>query len=1036
MKPTKRKVIMWSICFPVIIALIVGVVIANSYAISKQDTITSALCPPIITTDEQTTNATRAEGQALSDQLVQEGSVLVKNTDKTLPLDVENDTKVNVFGWNSIDWVFGGSGSGQVFAEGSDDLANTIGILDALEEYGVEYNKDLAQFYRNYHARVGDPYSISTFQSTFYRLYQPSINEYSADLLNGTKSFSDVALVVLGRRAGETEDPTRVQYKWNRGTDETRTYLEISTEEEELLKWVGSAGFKKVVVLINSTNVMELGFLDTIPGLDACLVVGATGTKGAEAIPSLLYGVQFGEDEDGEPTTTAVTPSGRFADTYAYDLESAINYNYTGDAGVGHYKDASGLYPENVSRNAGEQYTTATYVDYVEGIYVGYKWYETADAMGLWNGRTRTVLAEDGTEKTLTGYESVVQYPFGYGLSYTTFSWEVTSLTVGETEYTAGMAFTQNDPITLSVNVTNTGEVEGKDVVEVYVTVPYTPNGIEKAAVSLVGFAKTAALAPGNSQTVKIELDPYDFASYDCYDMNKNGFKGYELEKGDYLVKVMSDAHNVKTVTYGGSEVEGVFTLNIANDIRLETDKYTGAKVENLFTGDDAVESVPIDGSEASTPVQYISRAAFPDPYTFKKTEDRAITEAEKDYNLYSADKARAWDNADADIFGNPVDKTPVTWGKSGNQKVIENNALTELGIKLAQDYNAPEWESLLDQVTISEARSLAENGGWTSQAIESIGKPKLTDYDGPAQVRSFNSGSNKGTGFPCSATMCQTWSTNLVYTFGLNYGKEMNTLAVDGVYGFGCNLHRSPFAGRNYEYLSEDGFLSGVMLSQEVRGLKNVGKYTYLKHLALGECEHDREAMYTWLTEQSLREIYLKPFQMGIQEGGCVGLMSSYNRIGSVWTGGSEALITGVVRNEWGFNGAIVTDYADHANYMNGDQSVRAGADLSMAAKFNYGTIGVSDVENNPRLAHQLREIAHHVTYMYINAKYTNMQYNEEADVEQIVSTSSISSWVWWKPLLACLDVLFGAGMLIWIYFLIRPKGGWGNGKGGKKDA
>lgn len=1027
MKLSKSKIVAWCVCFPVIAIIAVALIVGNCVLYSYEDTITSYLCPPIV--DEQAAAAARASGQELSNQIVREASVLVKNDNKTLPLDKDADGKVNVFGWSQTDWVFGGSGSGRVFEEGKDNLSNTAGILEALTEYGIEYNTDLTAFYKKYRARMGDGNSIGVYQRDFYKLCEPPISAYGDALLNSAKSYSDTALVVISRRAGETEDPTRVQYKEKIGTDNDRTYLEISTEEEEMLRYVG-ANFEKTVVIVNSTNVIELGFLESIAGLDACLVVGATGTNGAHGIPPVLYGKYFAVDEDGNETETLISPSGKFADTYAYEFESNVNYRYTGDAGVGHYTGISGekLYPEGDSRNAGEQYTTATYIDYVEGIYLGYKWYETADVMGLWNGKTRAAIDPSGTTVTKNDYEAVVQYPFGFGMSYTSFDWEIMSFKLDGEEVSSGASFTEKSKIEITVKVTNTGEYSGMDVVEVYLTPPYNPKnlesgGIEKSHVMLVGFAKTFNLEKGGSQDLTIELDPYEFASYDCYDANQNGFEGYELEAGDYQIKLMTDSHNVKKVKKGGDTEDGVFTLKVTEDIKLRKDKYTGADVVNRFTGDSAVETEPIDGSAAATPVEYISRKSFPDPYTFKRTPDRAMTAAEKEYNLYNSSYANAWNNAEFDIVGNPVDKSPVTWNSGGSLKVYENGALTELGNKLAADYDAPEWKSVLDQVSISEALALAENGAFNNAAVPSIGKPRLTDYDGPSQVRSFNAGSDKGTGFPCSGTMSQTWSKSLVYSFGLNYGKEMDALGVNGAYAFGCNLHRSPFAGRNYEYLSEDGFLTAELLTQEVKGLKNIGKYTYLKHLILGEVEHDRDAMYTWLTEQALREIYLKPFQMAVEQGGCVGIMSSYNRIANVWTGGCETLITGILRNEWGFNGSIVTDYSDRPKYMCGDHSVRAGGDLSMNAKFHYGTINESAVKENPRLAHQLREVVHHVTYAFLSAQYANANYNADEDVDAFYSSSATSSWVWWKPLLACIDILVFAGAAIGLYFLIMPR-------------
>ena len=362
--------------------------------------------------NSNTVNEARKGGQELSEQIIKEGSVLVKNNG-TLPLGVDEVTKVNVFGHAAIDWVYGGSGSGQVLPENNNPAEN-IDFLKALELYGVSYNQSLISMYRSFAPAFGDIGSINNNYDAFYRLAEPSITDtkyYTAALLNEAKSYSDTAFVVIGRHAGETEDPTRVQYKVNASpaVDTSRHYLELSTEEEEMLKYVGT-NFENVIVIINSTNTMELDFVDTIPGIDACLVVGATGTRAASAIPSVLWG--------------EVSPSGRFTDTYAYDMASNINFKRTSAAGIGHYTGASDMYPTGAGSNAGGTRRDApAFIDYIEGVYLGYKWYETADAEGIWESYSREILDENDNKITVTGYESVVQYPFGYGLNYSEFTY-------------------------------------------------------------------------------------------------------------------------------------------------------------------------------------------------------------------------------------------------------------------------------------------------------------------------------------------------------------------------------------------------------------------------------------------------------------------------------------------------------------------------------------------------------------------------------------------------------------------------------------
>ena len=972
--------------------------------------------------NSNTINEARKGGQELSEQIIKEGSVLVKNNG-VLPLSSDAVSQVNVFGHASIDWVYGGSGSGQVLPENNNPAEN-IDFLKALELYGVSYNQGLISMYRKFAAPFGDIGSINNNYDAFYRLAEPRIsdtNYYTTALLNDAKNYSSTAFVVIGRHAGETEDPTRVQYKVNANpsVDTSRHYLEISTEEEEMLKYVG-ANYENVIVIINSTNAMELDFVDTIPGIDACLVVGATGTQAAKAIPSVLWG--------------EVSPSGRFTDTYAYDMATNINFKRTSAAGIGHYTGASDVYPTGAGSNAGGTTRSApAFVDYIEGVYLGYKWYETADAEGIWDTYSREILDENDNKITVTGYESVVQYPFGFGLSYTSFEWTVESLSLAN-----GSEINRESEITITLSVSNVGSVAGQDVIEVYLTPEYKRGEIEKAHVNLVAFAKTGTINPGEKQTLTISIDVEDLACYDAYDLNHNGNKGYELDAGSYQLKLMTDSHNVKTVNFtgGATGAPGIITYNVSQTINFLVDNVTGNPVTNKFTGADAIDGVSIDGSDSGQNIGFISRANFPDPYAIADVENREMADNVKEHNEYSKETASNWDNAETDIFGNPVNNASVVWGKSagrveydgivynerGNALVYANGKVTELGLLLGSDYNHPLWDVVLSQITFSEAVELIHAGNFGNAALPSVGKPKLTDHDGPSQVRSFNAGAQRGTGFPCTTVLGQTWNQSLAYSFGINYGKEMGVqgIAMDGTYGFGANLHRSAWGGRNYEYFSEDGFLAGTMLAEQVRGLTNTGKYCYLKHLVLYETEHERDSMYTWCTEQALREIYLKPFKKAIQDGGCVGIMSSYNRIGNVWTGGSEALIQGVIRDELGFCGTVVTDYVDSwsTEYMSIEDAVRAGGDINLGMRTNALDTGF-DATN--RIQNQAKEVCHHVLYMFLSPIAANAEYNESDDVEQITVGSVIEPWEWWKLAVIDLDIIVGVICLYWLYFILR---------------
>lgn len=1010
------------------VAILTALAIGNNIVFdpSLEAGITGMLCPPEIF-DTSVNNTGRNAGQELANDIQKEGSVLLKNNG-VLPLSKDTVAKVNVFGYGSIDWVHGGSGSGQVMAEQNDDTLY-IDILDALKEYGVEYNQQIIDMYHNFASPRGDTHSIQTSASNFYKLTEPSINDksrYSDALLNAAKDYSNTAFVVIGRRVGETEDPTRYQNKVNAKQDATRHYLEISTEEEDLLTYVGQ-NYENVIVLVNSCNIMELTFMDTIKGLDACLLLGGTGTQAARVIPSILYG--------------EVSPSGRLVDTFAYEMESNPSYYRSGASGKGYYTNASELYPTGKSSNASSGARKApSFVDYIEGIYVGYKWYETADAEGVWNNSkyTRTILDNNDSEYFVNGYDSVVQYPFGYGLSYTNFDWTIESVSLEN-----GSSITEKSKIDIKVRVTNTGEMAGKEVVQVYMTPEYKDGGIEKSHVNLVGFGKTNLIQPGKNEVITITVDAYDFLSYDCYDMNENNNTGYELEKGNYQLKLMNNSHEINKVDFvgGSNDVDGLLTYKVDDTINVKKDRYSNANVDNKLTNDDENGFASVDGKNSGQDINYISRSQFPDPYSIGNVSDRTLADNGKVFNLYSQQLKDEWDNATTDVFGNPTHNEPVTWEKpagaleyngisyandvvSGYAKLFSNGKPTSLGLLLGSDYDNELWDPVLDQLKISEVTTLTKSASYGNAALSSVGKPRFTDYDGPNQVRSYNysysTHPKRGTGFPNSTVVAQTWSKSLAYSFGLNYGSEMNELAVNGVYGFGVNIHRSPFCGRNHEYYSEDAFLSGVVASEVITGLSNTGKYCYLKHFVCNETETERDSTYTWLTEQTLREVYLRPFQDAIQKGHCVGLMSAYNRVGNIWAGGNERLIQGIVRNEWNFDGMIITDYSDGhmTKLLNIDNAVRAGADTLLGS--NDSTLSGSYDATN-RSQYQLREVAHHVLYATLNPLYQNSIYNARDDVESIISSAVIESWVWWKPVVYALDIGVIGGCAIWLYFIVK---------------
>lgn len=937
----------------VLIHILMVIVLVMTVAVNAAATVGRPVADGFLGTykvksDKETMSKYLADGEEYANQTEAEGIVMVQNEEETLPL--RKDTKqVNVFGWASTAWLGSGSGSAQISGVETD-------FLKALEDYGIGYNTELTDMYEEFMAERPYANALSTYSTQMCRLYEPSIHDtkyYTEKMLADAQEYSDTAVVVLGRYCGESNDCPKTQYKISRTedgtyeesdivTDDSRTYLDISTEEEELLTYCGQQ-FKNVIVVVNYTNAMTLGFLETIPGIDSCLLAGTTGVNAASVIPGVLYG--------------DINPSGKTADTYAYDLASSAAYANAGAEGEGMYTntEGEGLYPadgETTNGNVGDSpfYEGLYYVDYAEGIYIGYKWYETADAEGYW---------DDVDNAYGKGYEGVVQYPFGYGLSYTEFDYELVK-TVPE----AGSELQEDGQIEVTVKVTNIGETAGKEVVELYYTPPYIRGGIEKSALELCEFGKTELLKPGESQELTMVFDVEDMASYDCYDANENKVTGYELDPGDYQVKVMRSAHEM-----AGSDMS--ITYHLSKGIHYENDSVTGAPVDNKFTGEDAGDGISVDGSDTDSNIQYMTRADFKATFPAERAPDRALTDNAKALNLYTEDMAEAWiDDSDEEI---------VT-GADNGLKLYDENGFTDLAFELGADYDGETWDALLDQMSVEEMKRLVLHGYSKNYDVESIGKIQNQELDGPAQLGGFKPGLSSGeqaTGFPDENVVAQTWNRELAWKLGHIQGAQAGEKGYEGWYAPSVNMHRTPLGGRNYEYYSEDSVLSGALAAKTVEGAMDSGMYCYMKHLIAYDQDSMRDSLYTWMTEQSLREIYLKPFKTAIQEAGATGIMTSYNRLGAVWAGGSRTLLTDVLRGEIGFQGAVLTDYCDHHKYMNMDHALRAGGDLWMDGMFT-GKLQFEMESNTFRQA--LRRASKNIIYMWVNAGYENKVYNETA--------------------------------------------------------
>ena len=779
-----------------------------------------------------------ATATELCEDIADEGIVLLDNAG-TLPL--AKNSKLNVFGWASTNPCYGGTGSGAL-----SDAYPTVSLLEGLTNAGFELNTELSDFYTAYRA---DRPQVGMFAQD-WTLPEPEAAQYSDDLINNAKAFSDTAMIVITRVGGEGADlPTDVStvtydagHSYN-DFEPGEHYLQLSKTEEDMVDLV-CKNFDNVIVVYNGANAMELGWVKDYSQIKSVIWCAGTGQSGFNALGSVLCG--------------DVNPSGRTIDTFVYDLTATPTWNNFGNM----------LY-DNMNEFEADSFgtkVTPAFVNYVENIYVGYKFYETAAAEGL------------------IDYDKTVVYPFGHGLSYTSFTQTLNSVTESD------------GTITVDVTVTNTGSVSGKDVVEVYYNPPYTNGGIEKASANLIGFAKTSEIAAGASENVQVTFKAEDMASYDAH-----GKGCYVLEKGDYIISINSDSHNVIDSK----------TYTVASDIVYNE--------SNPRSSDQTVATNEFDFAEGN--VTYLSRADGFANYA-------EATAAPTDYSMPAEAKATFYNNSnyDPNDFNNPDDVAPTTGAKNGIQ----------LADMVGVAYDDEKWDSFLDQLTVADMDSLIALGGYQSVAVSSVGKVQAIDCDGPASIN--NNFTQQGSiGFPSAVMIAATWNTDLAYSFGESIGKMADDMGVSGWYAPAMNIHRSAFAGRNFEYYSEDGVLSGAMASHAIMGSQEQGVYAFMKHFALNDQETNRCGMLcTWATEQAIREIYLKPFEACVKNADCHAVMSSFNYIGNTYAGNCPELLINVLRNEWGFVGMVLTDYYGVYGYQDSDHLIRNGGDFCLV---NYDT-------------------------------------------------------------------------------------------------
>ena len=817
---------------------------------------------------------TNEEAAKVAEEIMEDGIVLLKN-ESLLPL---NETKkLNIFGWESINPAYGGAGSG-----GINDLYDIVSLNQGLENAGFSINQELVDFYNNYGADNPE----MSIQKQSWTLPEPPVDTYSDELIKSAKEYSDVAVVVLSRKAGEGHNDIPMDVRkaaYDNNSDEYddfpegEHYLQLSQTERDMVDMVCS-NFDNVIVIYNGANQFELGFADEYPQIKSVVWCPGTGNVGFNALGKVFSG--------------EVNPSGKTPDTFIYDMTTAPWWN---NAEKTEYTNLADMAVEGMNAGTAQVYAPA-FTNYVEGIYVGYKYYETA--------------AQEGA----IDYDKTVQYPFGYGLSYTEFEQKM-----GELEEKDGQ-------ISVDVEVTNTGDVAGKDVVEVYYKPPYTNGGIEKSSANLIEFAKTDLLQPGESQMVTVTFSIEDMASYD-----ENNAKAYVLEKGDYVISINSDSHTVLDQKTYTADADVVY------------------KGENKRASDDTAATNVFE--DAKGDITYLSRADH-----FANYEEATAAPASAELGEPYVSEYHLNSNFDKTTYLNDEDVMPTTGA---------DNGLTLADMRDA-DYDDPRWEKLLDQLTVDEMANMIAMAGYQTAAMDSVGKVATLDFDGPAAINNNFTGVGS-IGFPIEVVVASTWNKELAQAWGECMGKISQEMGAEGWYAPGMNTHRTAFGARNYEYFSEDGVLAGNMGAKAVEGARKYGVYSYIKHFAL--YEGNAKMVSVWSNEQAIREIYLKPFEISVKQGGANAVMVSWSFLGDKWTGESSNLMNTVLRDEWGFRGMALTDFFRNNGhgFMNADAALANGVDV-MLSTFNGEENNVANPEH-PTAVLQMRNACKNVMYTVVSS-------------------------------------------------------------------
>lgn len=890
-------------------SMILGVVlVANLIAFGPMSTLIS-----LAAGGGQVTAATTKSASAVAEEIAEEGIVLLEN-DGMLPLATK--TPVNLFGWASANAVYGGSGSG-----GLNNLYDTVTLQEGIEDAGFSVNPNLVDFYTEYSADRPE----MSIQRQSWTLPEPPADTYSDDLIAQAQSYSDTAIVVISRMAGEGHsdmptDVSKAAYDNNSGDyedfPEGEHYLQLSQTERDMVEMVAEK-FDNVALVYNGANPMELGFVEEFPAIKSVLWAPGPGTVGFAALGKILSG--------------EVNPSGHTPDTFAYDLTKAPWWNNQFGRS---YENMTDLEVEGM--NAGRPAVfTPSFMNYVEGIYVGYKYYETAAAEGI------------------IDYDATVQYSFGHGLSYTTF------------EQSMGEVTASGDQLSTQVTVTNTGSVAGKDAVELFVNPPYSDGGIEKSSANLVAFAKTGNIEPGQSETVTLTFALEDLASYD---MTADG--SYVVEAGNYIVSVNADSHTVlDQVTYV-----------VSSEVRFGADSprpSDGTAAQNLFEA-------------AEGEVTYLSRAG-----SFANHEEALAAPTSLDLPEPYALEYHVNSNFDYSTYVDESVDMPTTGANNGMK-------LAELR---GADYDDERWDALLDQLTVEEMSHLTSLSGYQTPAVASVDKIATVDSDGPAAINNNFTG-NGSIGFPVEVMIASTWNKDLAFQYGEAMGELSRELGSAGWYAPGINTHRIAFGARNYEYFSEDGVLAGHVAAGAVKGAATKGVYAYIKHFALYDA--NGKMVSVWANEQSIREIYLKPFEIAVKDGEANAVMVSWNYIGNKWAGEWDELMNGVLRNEWGFQGMALTDFFRNNGhgFMNADAALANGVD-AMLSTFEGGPNNVHD-PSQPSTVADLRQASKNIMFTVVNS----WVYDEDQPAQ---------SGLPWRQLIIAADIAVLVLVGVGVFFTVR---------------